>query len=444
MSPKESSHAELETKNELEAEVLGFLFNRIPFFDRETGKYKMLREEEIQSKIKDFYDEDRYKDADELIDSYDDFSSLNPEKEFRELKSKSFRLSEADFVKAVKKAYDNNSSVADLLRSNITSKLKTRVEEFYQDADIEDSKIDLITEIVENWGEKEGRSPLRDGYTLGWEVPYSRASFIDAYEEFSKYLVKKEILEQHLDDEKLIDIYSDYYNSDEEGFFENMELKIGEEDDELKLFFNWSFSVWFTPTESLDILNDFLSDVANEGYTKDELEGSIFLDDFPTLVNRIQRIRENKDHGIGTAKGRLPGSAHERAEISRILSFPKLSIKWPLEVKDDSLKCGEIPLQEGELQEPILNEILGSELQSLNVEEAKERVEKSLEKRDTGTARKINQRISTYKSSEELAGTIEKIILNGLSSQVVSLTMPKAVSGLLKIFDIQKSDLLGD
>ncbi len=100
-------------------------------------------------------------------------------------------------------------------------------------------------------------------------------------------------------------------------------------------------------------------------------------------------------------------------------------------------------MKKGELKKEILDEILEDEIKSLNIDEAEEEVERALEEGDTKTAKELNEKMSIYKSVEYMSELLEKVILDGVSSQVASLTMPRGVEGLMKIFDLETEDMVG-
>lgn len=440
MSMQSISPSEFETSDEVGAAVSAFLFDRIPFFDKKTGKYRMLTEEDTRAKIREFYDGDRYNEAEELLDSIDQFSSFNPEKEFREIKSKSFRLSTVQFVKAVKTAYKEDKSVAGVLRTNIASNIKSGIESFYQNPDIDDERVDVIKEIMLDWGEKKGRSPLKEGYTLDWNISYSES--FEKYETFAKYFIRKQFLENQVEDNKLIDTVLDYYTiADPISIFplgQDLELKM--EEDVLTLLFNHPINLFF-PIREIEELENFLSDIANLECSIGEINDLFIFEEFPELKDWIRSIRKGEDFEVQSVREKM-GSQEDRDDVHQN-SLQDLTIERPLKIEDGSLLWGDIPLKEGELKEEILNEILEDELNSLNIDEAKKEVERCLEEGETGRAKELNKKISIYSSVEYMSELIEKTILDGVSSQVVSLTMPKGVAGLVKIFDLETDDMVG-
>jgi len=441
MSMQSILPSEFETSDEVGAAVSAFLFDRIPFFDKKTGKYRMFTEEDTRAKIREFYDEDRYNEAEELLDSIDQFSSFNPEKEFREIKSKSFRLSTVQFVKAVKNAYDKNKSVADLLRTNIACNLLPKIDDFYQNPNIDDKRVFILEEIMNDWGKKKGRSPLKDGYSLDWNISYSEN--IEKYETFARYFVRKNFLENQVEDKKLLDTVLKYFDIQSGGIFDwGTNIKLKNEDDGLKLLLNHPLDYAFVhPGDSLENLEDFLSDIANQEYSRRELSDLFIFEEIPMLLDWVESIREGKGAEVQSEREKI-GSDEDWGEVVRT-SYRDFTIKRSLKIEDESLVWGDVPVKKGELKKEILNEILEDELKSLNIDEAKEEVEKALEEGDTKRAKKLNKKISIYNSVEYMSELLEKVILDGVSSQVVSLTMPKGVAGLVKTFDLETEDMVG-
>ena len=437
MSPKKLTPAEFRTEDEEEAELVAFLSNRISFYDKKEETYNLITQDDILSKIEELYDEDRYGDAEELIDAYDQYSSFDPEKEIKKVKSKSFRLSKVQFVQAVKKAYDRNISISDILRSNIGNRIKSNFQNLYQNSELQEKRVEQLEEVVKNWSKKEGRLPLKEGYRLNFgEYPISSK---EKYENFAKYFLKKTILKEKLKDEKLIDVFTKYYtikSSDE--IFSDASLRIKDDNGGLNIIFNDKLSL-ILDFDSRDERNNLLSDIANLGYSEKKLEKSPIFDDHYWLLEMVQWI---KDRDLDKE------DIHDRSkwdELEKTMSNPYLKIKIPLEAKAGKIIFGGEPLEEKNVKDRILNNIfegLDVKLKFFDINEAKEDVKEYIRKKDTNSAKKVNQKISLFVSSKYIAGIIGEIILDGLSSQVVSLTMPRGVSGLLKIFDLKKEDIL--
>jgi len=439
MNMKNLSPTEFKTDNEDEAEFFAILSDRIPYFDEGSGEYKLLDQKEIRSKVKNFYAKERYEDAEELIDALDRFQSINLEKEFRQVKSRSYRFSEVQFVKVVKKAYERDTSVSDVLRFNMANKLEEGVDYLYQNSSIEGEKLDIVHNILSEWSEKEGRGPKKDGYNLGYHFYYTESQ--KKYKQFAKYYVKKNVLKNKIDDEKLIDIYLKYYDiADPGALLDYTDIIIKEDKGNLYLQFDHSINFIFE-CYSLDDLNNFLSDVANQGYSKNELRNLPVFNDFFRLSDMVQSIKEGEDDQIKA--GQILDQNKTWDDIHDKISFPNQIIKFPIEINDGSLRLDGVCMEKGKVKELILKDMIDDELESLNINEAKKQVEDFLEKGQANKARQIHKKITTYKSLEYWAELIESLILQSISSQVVSLTMPKGVAGLLKLFDLEKEEMIG-
>jgi len=439
MSAKNLTPGEYRTEDKDEAELVAILSDRIPFYDEKDGAYRILTREDVQSRINDLYEEDRYTEAEDLIDAYDRFSDLNPEKELGMVKSKSFRLSKVQFVRAVEKAYERNISVADVLRSNIAKKIKSYITNLYQNSEIDDERAKLLEEVVENWSDKGGRSPLKEGYELGFDLPTSPSK--EKYERFGRYFVRKTILEKKIEDEKLVDIFEKHFKiADPDDILISSKIKIKKDNGSFNLVFQYYIHV-FLDCHDIDKLNSLLSDIANQGYSKEKLKDLPIFNKFHQLPDMVRSISDGEYDKLESDHI----SDHERIweDIQSEMSFPELKIKIPLEIKNESLRFGKNLSEDGNFKDIILNRVLEGELKSLDIDNAKQQVRECLEKGDTSSAKKINRQISIYNSVEYIAEIIEKMILDGLSSQVVSLTMPKGVTGLIKTLDLKKEDMIG-
>ena len=440
MSPKKLTPAEFRTEDEEEAELVAFLSNRISFYDTKYEIYKLADPEEVQTKIKKLYDEDRYVEAEELIDAIDRGTSKNTEEMIKKSKSKSYRLSKVQFVKAVKKAYEENAAVADILRSNISRKIESNLNKLNNNSEIDQEKLTQLEEIVKKWDNKEGRSPLKEGYKLGHHL--LGKSSIEKYDIFARGFVRKKILEEKINDEKLIDIYSKYYRiPDPDDIFYNANITLNENEGNLNLIFDYELN-YIIDCYNREKLDDFLSDIANQDYSKEELKDLPIFDKFYKLPEIVESIKEGRDKEIE------PHHITDRPEWDEIIeeiSFPRLKLKFPLEIKGDSLKLGGSSLERNSVEKTVLGKILknlDSDIRSFDIEKAKQKAIKAVEEGDFSSAKKIHKQISIYDASKYMASNVEDMILDGLSSQVVSLTMPRGVSGLLKIFDLKKEDIL--
>jgi len=439
MNPKKPSLGKHETENKDEAELVAILSNRIPFYDKREGAYKILSKEDAQSIISDLYDEDRYTEAEDLIDSYDRFSKLNPDKELGMVKSKSFRLSKVQFVKAVKKAYERNVSVADVLRFNIAKKTKSFLKDLYQYKEFDDEGVKLLEKEIEKWSDREGRSPLQEGYQLSFDLPTSSSK--EKYERFGRYFVRKTILENKIKDEKLVDIFENYFKIADPGdLWGSSKIKINKNDGNLNLVFQYSVNI-FLDCYDMDTLDSLLSDIANQDYSNKELKDLPIFNKFQELPHIVQSISKGKYDKLEYSD--ILDQEVVWEDIQSELSFPELKIKIPLKIKNKSLRFGKNLSENGDFKEIILDKILDSELKSLDIDDAKQQVRECLEKGDTSSAKKINRQISIYNSVEYIAEIIENMILDSLSTQIVSLTMPKGVSGLIKMIDLKKEDMIG-
>lgn len=447
---KEILSGQFATADREEAEVVAFLTDRVPFYEKRSGEYKTLTQEEIRSRVQELYEEDRYSDAEELIEAYDKHSSSVPEKEAREIKSKSFRLSNVQFVKVLKKAYEIDISAADVIRGNIASKLKGGLESLRQNPDIDEERINLLKEILETWSETEGRSPLTTGYNLSWEILVSETDK-ESCERFSKYFLRRNILEKFIEDQRLVDIFLKYYDYVPNDLFNFAELKLGGENDELILRFDLDLPLYFKPLISeeyeyeeykdLEPLNDFLSEIANEGYSLEDLEDVVVFKRLPHLAHYVESMKEGDYEKLEPLREILPPDTALDTRLD--ISLPEFSISRPLRIEEETLIWGDVPLKKGDIKESILTEILDEETRHLDIDKAKLEVKECLEEGETKNARKINRQISTFKSSEVIANIIQEIILDGIGSQVFSLTMPKGLVGLLSLFNLEKDDVVG-
>jgi len=453
---------EYSTEDEDEAEILAILSDKIPVHDRLEDEYRILDQENLRSRVKELYEEDRYLDAEELMDSYDRFSSLNPEKEIEEIKTKSFRFSFENFIRAVEHAYQEEMSISDLIRYNISSELKSRIDELYDNPEIDDEIAEFIEDVIENWSEKKGRSPLADGYTLNWDVKYLEDR--EKYNNFARYHAGKNFLEdlfeemsenegEEFDFEELIDIFLKHFkNFEPDIMFDDSRLKLIGRNGELSLNFSFATYYSFRPHEEPD---EFLLDLANSGYSNEELE-QIFewfangphshIPYISEIAEKVIEIREEQKDSIESAEDRenIDTSIFEFGHRFVELQWG-VELRRPLTVDDEVLKWGGVPVEEGKIQELVLDKFLDDELKNLDVEKAKQRVDECLEEGDIETAREINHRVSIYDSTKYVAEIIEDIVLDGVSSpsQVVSLSIPKGVLGLVNLFDLDRDDMIG-
>lgn len=432
MNMKSISPSEFKAKDEVEAELVAILSGRVPYFEEVSGEHRVLDEKDIRSKIKKFYEENRYEDAEDLIDTLDKFDSMNVEKELREIKSKSFRLSDIQFVNLVKKAYRRDISISDIIRSNISDKLEGDINKLCQDQNLDQSKIDVVKEIIEEWAEKKGRSPKDDGYQINHNVPYRGSK--KKYKRLSKYLMKKKLKEMGVEDEKFINILLNHYDlPDDIDFGPFVNFTITERDDKIRLKFNLEF--YYAIREGG--FQDLLLDIANEGYDERDLN-DIPVFNSSELINKIKNIKEGKDEDI-----EINNTTYWAEVIDEEIGFPNIDIDFPLDIEFGNLKWGDTMLEESNIKEFVLKEVLDQEIESTDLDKAMEQVQEYLDNKEYNKAKRLNQKISIYNSVEYIGEVIEDIILNGFSSHVVSLTMPKCVAGLVKLFDYNKDDFVG-
>lgn len=440
MSPQKLTPAEFRTEDKDEAELVALMIDMIYYFDEEEEKYRLISRDEVQSKIKKLYDEDKYAEAEKLIDSIDRVSSKDTEEIIRESKSKSYRLSKLQFVKAVKKAYEKNVSVADILRSNISKKIESNLKNLYDISEIDQERLESLEEIVKRWAMKEGRSPLKDGYRLSYHIPTNPSE--EKYEIFAKNLVKINFLEKKIDEEKLIDIYLKYYTiPDPEDAFYHADIRLNEDGGNVNLIFDHEMDFIIEHFDR-EKLNDFLSDIANLGFNKEELNDLPIFDKIYKLPEIVESIKDGDQEDIDNSP------IYDRDEWDEIIketSFPRLKIKIPLEINGGSLMFGGESLEIDSVKKIILDKILENfdgDLVAFDIDKAKQKAVECVKEGDYSSAKRINKQISLYDASKYMAGKIGDMMLDSLSSQVVSLTMPKGVYGLLKIFDLKKEDIL--
>ncbi|KXB07475.1 hypothetical protein AKJ54_00240 [candidate division MSBL1 archaeon SCGC-AAA382K21] len=447
MELKEFWSDEFSMTEEEEAEIVAFLTGKIPFFDKESGKYRTLAHEEFRTRVKELYEEDRYDDAETLIEAFNRYSSSSPEKRIREIKSKSFRLSKVQFFKALKQGYEDDASVADVIRANIGDKLKAGLENLNQIPNIDGEKLRLPKEILENWLSREGRGPLKFGYNLKWEI-YVSDEDRKSYERFLRHFTRKNILETQIEDQRIIDIFLKFYESDPNALFEGVSLETLENDNgELALKFRQHPAFYFEPLmhggyhKNLKTLDDFLSELANEGYEVGDLEELPIFNQIPKFASRVESIKNGGYEQLAWARD--IGIEHNIGFDIANEIHPLLRFSRPVRINGESLIWGDTPLEQDHLKESILSEILEDEVRHLDIDESKKKVETFLEEGNAEKAQKISRRISAFKSAEAVAEKTEEIILDGISSQVVSLTMPKGVAGLLNLFNLKKEDMAG-
>lgn len=470
MNVEEFTPDEYLPENEDEAEVLAVLTERIPVYDRLEKNYRFFTEEDLKSRMKELYEEDRFVEAENLIDAFERFDSYNIEKEFNEIKSRSYRFSEKNFIGLVKEAYQNDISIADVLRKNISSIIQEGIQTLKKNSCISEERIEIIEDITRDWSEKMGRSPVKNGYRLssyGYELNSHFNIFKpdkEKYERFARYISKKKLenlfenSDINIGYKELVNIFLKCYElldeeEDFQMFGDEPRISYNRNDNELILNIEEVLMYLIEPWSNPD---EFISDLVNSSYSDEDIQ-KIFEEflGYSNISDKVISIRnelrddQEEDHDDIFKFVSDSWSQDVENDIDRLTDFivskypTHFEIRKVLKSDDEGFTLGGVPLERGRIKDMIMEEILEDETEKLeDIEKAKEKAKESLEEGDIETARKINQQITVYDSCEYVAEKLEKKILDSLTPQVVSVTMPKGVYGLIKFLDVNKEDML--
>lgn len=468
MNVEEFTLDEYCPEGEDEAEVMAVLTEKIPVYDRLEKNYRLFTEEGLKSRIDELYEEDRFVEAENLMEAYERFDSYNIEKEFNEIKSRSYRFSAKNFIQLVEVAYNENISVADVIRQNISSIIQTGIDNLKENSNVFEEKIEILEDLTKNWSEKKGRSPVKNGYTLSSYEFNSHFNVYspdkEKYERYARCIAKnklKDLFERgdaDFDYQELLDIFLKYYKLlDEEEDFQMFgnepSISYSKTDNELLL------EIEENPMYLLDIYskpNEFISDLVNSDYSDEEIQ-KIFEEffDYPNISEEVisirKELRDNQEDDNDDIFKFVSDSWSQdtEEEIENLIDFfasqcpAVFEMRKVLKSNDEGFTWGGLSLDEGKIKDMIMEEILEDELEKIeDIDKAKNQVKKSFEEGDIETARNINQQITMYESCQYVANKLETKILDSLRPQVVSLTMPKGIFGLVKFLDINKEDMV--
>jgi len=425
------------TSNEKKANTLSFLTGSVAYLDGDSGEYRLVPPEQVSDFVRDLYKKNRYEDVERLTDSYHRRTSGADEKSLRELEAKSFRFPAHRFLRLLAEAYEQGRSVADLIRINISRMIEERLDGISSNSNFDEENFSKVMAVLEDWKSKKGRKP-KSSYTLGWDV-WLLPGFEEAIGKCYNHILFR-IFDNELENPQLASLLAKYCRAEEFDIFTYSTVEVSY-DSGLALTANFQIPAVFTPLREEEDLDSFLSDIANSGFTREDLEDVPPFKQMPRLLSFVSEIRGKETEVV--QRDLMLETIDEGADSffdNPASGHPLFVLTDPLQIKGDRLIWGNTALSD-DLKGYILDHLVGEQVARIDVEERQEEVGEHVEKGESDKAREISHLINIRRNAEIVAEQMARIVLDAASSQVVSIVMPKAVTGLLELLEIDKEEL---
>lgn len=345
----------------------------------------------------------------------------------------------ADYINLLKKANNENISLADAARKNILLTIKKRLNKLKSEGEIDRPKIDEILSKIDEWSSLKP-SANRERYEIPWDYEKPDQKTKKSIDGIFKYLKSKDIDNS----EELYNFYEenfevpfpDYEESMQEGDL-NIYLIPKTRSGDISLQFKWG--IW-CGTKFIDQAQILLSLSKLSKNTIDHVISEVgFREMLLSATNEtndtkklIALIEEKLNHDI------------EDFDLYSIFGddfhYYQIELEWPLTAENGIIFLDGIELKEDNrpiLQKAILKKLLGKEIIKINPEAIKNKLLDMIDNKDASPEeiKKIQKQLVIKQMGEVIASYICNAIFSSIKkSQVITFTLPKVIVQVIEAF----------
>lgn len=245
-------------KHKIIAEFMAYLTNSVISKDNK-GNLNLIDKSEMDEKIAQFLEKNDFINMGELLESAKKgfTKSINEGAEFV---SKSIRSPFITYLKYHEISQKNNISLSDVIRMTSIPAMKNKLDEFRDMPSVDQEKLRVLYDLLENWKEKKPTSPNKN-YNLGYYT------MTDEKEDLFNDFLDFSIYDRCKEHEFPIETMKEYLNSNSYIDWENTHPEVIQEfDSESNLF--ELFVVWNTNIYILQKYKEFKENIDPALHTK--------------------------------------------------------------------------------------------------------------------------------------------------------------------------------
>lgn len=384
-------------KHKIIAEFMAFLTNSAISKDKK-GNLTLISKSEMDEKIAQFLETSEYINAGELIESAKKMSkeSINEGAEFV---SKSIRSPFITYLKYHEISQKNNISLSDVIRMASIPAMKTKLDEFRDMPSVDQEKLRVLHDLLENWKDKKPTSPNKE-YDLGYyAMTDEKEDLFNDFLDFSIYDSCKE-------HEFPIELMKEYLGSNSYIDWENThpEVIMGF-DSESNLF--ELFVVWNTNIYILQKYKEFKENIDPALHTK-------FDDILGFDINNYYKEGDTFNYVISGISGKL-----HIEEIKLFFDGAQISLR-----KD--------------INAVIYGKITDDKYTDSDIAENIKQLHEALERNDYDAAALLNEKLAKSQLYSKVADLYGDIISSAVEqTNVITFTVPKL---LLMLWEATKGE----
>lgn len=442
---KEILKMEFDEKHADTARFVAWLTNGI-YYKTKDNTFRIIKRPELGKLVKEKYDSQDYKEAEEILASARKTVDTVVEDEIAQVYSKSIRVTTPTFLKVTEKARKIECTSSDIVRKVLANRMQKIIKDLSKQVQSKE-KIAKIQSILNSWAWKNLQKPRRGkkGKPSGTVVTfplehfslhdYTPPGLSERIERWLEYDFVKRCIESGIDQSFAEGIW---HNSD---WYTDVDLSIHFSKE------TWSFSL------GGDYIKIFsLNDVDDpEMYTMLVTKGNfaapilIDLDDEEYSTWNIKEGEFNPFEKIEDAE-RFFEHCHSNRQksIGHMLFYyqDSFSVTGKIQIrknKEKKVLFNNIPVDEGH-EEKLMDNILRQLLQAVHEEallkqDPKKLEQKSLEalsKHDVKTSSEIARKLSFLNETKKLSSMFNNTLVSFVNStQVITVTIPKPLATLL-------------
>lgn len=386
-----------KSKHKIIAEFIAYLTNSVISKD-EKGNLILINKSEMDEKITQFLEKNDFISMGELLESAKKgfTKSINEGAEFV---SKSIRSPFITYLKYHEISQKENISLSDVIRMKSIPAMKTKLDEFRDMPSVDQEKLRVLYDLLENWKDKKPTSPNKE-YDLGYYT------MTDEKEDLFNDFLDFSIYDRCKEHEFPIELMKEYLGSNSYIDWENThpEVILGF-DSESNLF-----------------------------------ELSVVWIGYDYILQRYQKFKENIDPALHTKFDEILGfSINDYYEEGDTFNYVIYGISGKLHIENNKLffDGAQIGLRK-DINAVIYGQITDDKYTDSEIAENIKQLHEALERNDYDTAALLNEKLAKSQLYSKVAGLYGDIISSAVEqTTVITFTVPKL---LLMLWEATKGE----